>query len=147
MFEKDVPQDQGIAEGLEEVCYAVNEDGEYVLASSRGWEPKNVANDQAWDLLEQQLDEARQKVLSGKCSQLAFLMAKNQMDIRLLSQYSGFYAWQVRRHLKPSVFSRLSSEKLDRYAVLFKVSIKELTSLELVREGTMKSGAGSTHGD
>jgi hypothetical protein len=133
VLEKDVPQEQGIAEGLKEVCYAVGENGKYVLAPSSGWEPKNIANGQAWELLEQQLEEARQKVLAGKSSPLDFYMAKNQMDVRLLSQYSGFFCWQIRRHLKPAVFARLKPEKLARYAALFKISAKDLIDMDLIR--------------
>ncbi len=30
----------------QEICYAVDETGRYVLAPSAGWEPKNMANNQ-----------------------------------------------------------------------------------------------------
>lgn len=135
MLEKDVPQEGGIAGGLKEVCYAVDDKGQYVLAPSSGWEPKNVVNGQAWDLLNKQLDEARRKVIAGKASLLAYHMVKNQMDVRLLAQYTGFFTWQVRLHLKPAVFARLRVRTLSRYAELFRISIVELTSMDLIWEG------------
>jgi hypothetical protein len=144
MLEKDVPQDAGIfAEGQKEVCYAVNEEGRYLLARSSGWEPKNIANDQAWDLLAQQLDAVRSRVLGGELSPLAFHMAKNQMDLALLAQYSGMFRWRIRRHLKPTVFSSLKRPLLEHYAALLKTTVDELTDLDHVREfqfRTHKSG-------
>ena len=134
MREQDVPQDVGIAEGLKEVCYAVDDEGRYLLVPSAGWEPKNIANDQAWDLLAQQLDTVRRRVLSGELSPLAFHMAKNQMDLALLSQYSGLFRWRIKRHLRPEVFGTLKKPLLERYATLFKTTVAELTSLDHIRE-------------
>jgi hypothetical protein len=134
MREKDVPQDVGIAEGLKEVCYAVDDDGRYHLVPSLGWEPKNIANDQAWDLLAQQLDQVRQQVLAGELSPLAFHMVKNQMDVTLLAQYSGMFKWRVKRHLRPDVFRKLNQQLLERYATLLKTTVTELTDLNHIRE-------------
>jgi len=135
MLEKDVPQDAGIfEEGQKEVCYAVDDDGRYLLARSAGWEPKNIANDQAWDLLSQQLDTVRSRVLGGELSPLAFHMAKNQMDLALLAQYAGMFRWRIKRHLKPAVFITLKKPLLERYAALLKTTVDELTDLEHVRE-------------
>ena len=139
MREKDVPQDAGMAEGLKEVCYAVTEDGHYRLVPSAGWEPKNIANDQAWDLLARQLDDVRQRVLRGELSKLAFHMAKNQMDVALLAQYTGFFRWRIKRHLNPRVFDRLKEPLLERYASLFKISVEKLTDIDSVREGQLRS--------
>ncbi len=133
MKEKDVPQDVGIAEGIKEVCYAVDDEGRYHLVPSAGWEPKNIANDQAWELLDQQLDAVRQRVLAGELSLLAFHMAKNQMDLALLTQYSGLFRWRIRRHLRPEVFSNLKKPLLELYAALFKTSVDELTDINKIR--------------
>jgi len=50
---KEVPQERGtISDNFHEVCYAVDDDGHYVLTDSAGWEPKNIANNQAWEVIE-----------------------------------------------------------------------------------------------
>ena len=55
-----VPQDQGMIDGdRHEVCYAVNKQGRYVLVQSAGWEPKNVVNDQAWELIKEKVESGR----------------------------------------------------------------------------------------
>lgn len=139
MLEKDVPQDAGIfQEGQKEVCYAVDEEGRYRLVPSAGWEPKIIVNDQAWDLLTEQLDQVRQKVLNGELSPLAFHMAKNQMDVTLLSQYSGIFRWRVRRHLKPAIFTKLKKPVLELYATLFKTTFEKLTDLASIREEQLR---------
>jgi hypothetical protein len=61
-------------------------------------------------------------------------MAKNQMDLTLLAQYSGMFRWRIRRHLKPAVFCMLKKPLLERYAALFKTTVDELTDLDHVRD-------------
>lgn len=127
---KDVPQDPGILDDYgREICYAVDQNGNYSLVQSSGWDPKNIANKQAWQTIEKKMNRAREEILDGKLSPIGFYMACNQMDIRLLAQYMGLYGWQVRRHLKPAVFKRIKENVLEKYAALFKVSVDELTSL------------------
>ena len=122
-----VPQDQGMIDGdRREICYAVNEEGRYVLVQSAGWEPKNIVNDQAWDLIKAEVAAAAEKVRAGKRSPLAYHMARNQMNVGLLSKYVPYNRLRVWRHLRPKVFHRLSSEELKPYADLFDLSVDEL---------------------
>ncbi|KPJ77744.1 MAG: hypothetical protein AMJ54_06075 [Deltaproteobacteria bacterium SG8_13] len=126
----EVPQQPGmITDGRREICYAVDDDGNYVLAGSAGWEPKNIANDQAWEIIRDQMQDTVRKIRSGKLSPLAFLMVSNQMTPALLAQYVGFSRWRVRRHLKPSVFKKLKPEILKRYADLFDVPVDTLSKV------------------
>jgi hypothetical protein len=124
----DVPQDRGmISDGRREVCYAVDAEGRYILAKSAGWEPKNVANDQAWDIIRQQVREAVAKIEAGQLSPLAYHMAKNQMNLGLLAKYVGFNRFRVRRHLKPDVFHRLKPDVIKRYADVFGIDVNQLS--------------------
>ncbi|MEN8142141.1 MAG: hypothetical protein ABFQ82_00920 [Thermodesulfobacteriota bacterium] len=134
MRKDEVPQDEGIAEGLKEVTYAVDDDGSYSLVPSAGWEPKNISNYQAWDIIAEQIDSTRQQVQNGKLSPLAYHMARNLMDLPLLAQYMGMMRWRVRRHFKPKVFNRLKPEILEKYARLLKVTIDQLKDITLVED-------------
>ena len=126
----EVPQNKGmITDDIREICYAVDENGRYMLAQSAGWEPKNIANDQAWTLIEEEVSQTVKKIKAGKLSPLAFHMAKNQMDVSLLSKYVGFNRLRVRRHLKPSVFRRLKPSVLKRYGRVFEIEVEELLKL------------------
>jgi hypothetical protein len=125
----DVPQDRGMIgeETLQEVCYALDQKGRYVLTPSAGWEPKNIVNEQAWDLINQQICETMAKIDAGKLSPLAYHMVKNQMNIGLLAKYVGYNRWRVWRHLKPSGFRKLTPDMLKQYAEVFDLDVDELT--------------------
>jgi hypothetical protein len=129
MQKNDVPQDAALFDGMSEVCYAVDESGRYVLAESAGWEPANIANIQAWEVIHREVAAVLAKVCSGELSPLAYQMARNQMDAKLLAGYAGLFAWQVRRHRQPGPFRRLNLAQLTRYAAIFKISAEELCRL------------------
>lgn len=129
MKKKDVPQDFGMADGISEVCYAVDDDGKYVLVPSGGWEPKNITLKQAWEVLEERVSGVAKKVEAGELSPLAYYMVKNQMNVRLLSKYVNFSRWRVKRHLKPVVFKQLNLSVLLRYADLFGISVEQLCKM------------------
>ena len=126
----DVPQDNGIIEDhVQEICYAVNKQGQYTLAHSLGWNAKNIVNDQAWELIFQEIKKIHEKVINNKLSPLAFHMTKNQMDPELLGKYVSIAKWRVKRHLKPNVFKRLCESMLKNYADLFNITVEELKTV------------------
>jgi hypothetical protein len=51
------------------------------------------------------------------------------MDIKVLAGYTGFWGWQVRRHMRPSVFKKLSDRRLRRYADVFEVRVDDLKNM------------------
>jgi hypothetical protein len=126
MRRKDVPQDQGLFGEWKEVSYAVDDDGRYILVQSAGWEPANIANHIAWESIEAEVGEVLAKVRAGKLSPLAYHMARHQMDPVLLAGYADLFRWQVRRHMKPAAFRRISSALAERYAAIFRITPGEL---------------------
>jgi hypothetical protein len=56
-------------------------------------------------------------------------MIKNQMDPALLAKYSGISRWQVKRHLKPRIFNKLSESILAPYLELFNLTIDQLRAV------------------
>lgn len=140
MRKTEVPQDACLLEGQQAVCYASDEAGRYVLTPSSGWEPANIANIQAWELIREQVDVVFAAVRDGRQSPLAYHMARHQMDPAMLASYVGIARWRVRRHLRPAVFARLKPALLKRYAALLQITPAELCSLperpEVVVPGT-----------
>ena len=126
MLKKDVPQDVGLNRGLSEITYAVDDDGRYVQAPSLGWEPKNIANQQAWELIRKEISSEIELIRAGKRSPLAYHMTRNLMNVGLLASYAGLSRWRVRRHLKPAGFRRLDRNMLKRYADIFGISPEAL---------------------
>lgn len=130
MKKEDVPQDvSALGKITKEVCYATDSSGKYVKALSRGWDVKITALDTAWEDIEGRVEAARQKVLHNEASPLLFFMELGLMDISLLAEYTGFWKWQIKRHLKPEIFKKLSKKKLQRYAEVFNVSVDQLKKM------------------
>jgi hypothetical protein len=134
MQKKDVPQDVGLNQGLSEITYAVDDDGRYVQVPSLGWEPKNIANQQAWGVIRKEIASVIEQIRSGKRSPLAYHMTRNLMNVGLLASYMGLSRWRVRRHLKPAGFNRLDQALLKRYADVFGISPGALTNIPDDRE-------------
>lgn len=126
MLKDEVPQDKELFGDQREVCYAVDENGRYFLAESAGWDPANVANNQAWEAISREISDILAKIRRGELSPLAYHMAANQMDEQLLAEYAGLFRWQVRRHLRPGPFSRISPKLRERYGSLFSIPAEEL---------------------
>lgn len=128
MKDKEVPQDdEGLLEGkLREVCYAVDESGNYTTVLSTGWTPKNAALKQAWEVVNEKVEQVKQEVIAGKLSPLAYFMEKNIMNLKLVSEYTGISKWRIRRHMKPKVFARLDNETLAKYAAAFETNVSLL---------------------
>ncbi len=130
MKAKDIPQDPGALDKFtKEVCYAVNESGEYVTKLSRGWEIKAEALDVAWNDIAKRVETAKEKVKSGQASPIVYFMELKLMDIEIVSAYTGIWKWRVKRHLKPKVFNKLSKKVLEKYASVFEVSVEDLKSI------------------
>ena len=79
--------------------------------------------------IHERTENAKRRVLSGETSPLEYHMEKNKMDVPLLSSYVGFWRWRVRRHFKPSVFKKLSSKVLKKYADVFDISVEYLKDI------------------
>ncbi len=130
MKKKDVPQDSSDLEKFtKELYYAVDENGNYTTALSKGWEVKSNALNVAWDDIKERVQAAYESVQKGEASPILFFMELHIMDIGLLSAYTGFWKWQVSRHLKSTVFKKLSDKKLKEYADVFNVSIEQLKTM------------------
>jgi hypothetical protein len=130
MKKEEVPQDlSSLGKITKEVCYATDNSGKYVTALSRGWDIKITALDAAWQNIEGRIAAAREKVLNKEASPLLFFMERGLMDIGILAGYTGFWKWQVKRHLTPKVFKNLPDKKLQRYAEVFNVSVDDFKNM------------------
>ena len=113
----DVPQESSSTyDGHLKAVYARTNDGSLGLVQSRGWEAEEVVTRQAVQVFEELAASAVERVRAGQSSPLEVHMYRARMDIALLAQASGLWRWQVRRHLRPTVFARLSKALRARYA-------------------------------
>lgn len=132
MKKEDIPQDPSALNKLtKEVVYAVDSSGNYTTELSTGWEVKATALNVAWEDIEQRIAKAKQKVLNNEASPLLYFIELRLMDIGIVSAYTGFWKWTIKKHLKPAVFKNLSEEKLEKYARAFNVSVEELKTMNV----------------
>ncbi|WP_026450860.1 hypothetical protein [Aequorivita capsosiphonis] len=131
MKKKEVPQDKSNLESanFRELCYAVDENGEYTTENSSGWEPKTVALNNAIEEINERIEDAKNRVIDGKTSPIEYYMELHKMDVSILASYVGFWQWKVKRHFKPSVFKGLSAKTLNKYAAVFEISVDELQNI------------------
>lgn len=131
MKKKEVPQDKSSlnASNSKELCYAVDENGEYTTEKSSGWTPKTIALDNAIQEIKERAEDAKKRVKEGQTSPIEYYMELNKMDVGILASYVGFFRWQVKRHFKPKVFNKLSNNKLQKYADAFNIGIDQLKSM------------------
>jgi len=131
MKKNEIPHDLGaLGKITREVCYAVDDSGKYTTELSEGWEVKATALDVAWHDVEDRIATAKQKVLNNEASPLLFFMELKLMDVPIVAAYTGFWKWQVKRHLKPSVFKNLSDKKLQKYAEIFETSADDIKNMK-----------------
>ena len=136
-MEKDhVPQDQeNLNEGkLAKLYYATDDKGHYVKVNSIGWEPETVAMQQAWDVVHDEVEEARQKVLAGKASPLLYHIKKNIMTHSMVASYASTFSFMVKLHCHPYFFNKLSSKTLEKYAYTFRITVEALTDIEQLKK-------------
>lgn len=132
MKKKDLPQDEGALKNFtREVCYIKNDEGKYETELSKGWEVKAVALDNMWEEIKRRTEEAKQKVLNGEVSPVLYFLELKLMDIPVLAGYTGFRSWQIKRHMKPKVFKKLSDKKLKIYADVFEVSLEDFKNFNI----------------
>lgn len=132
MKKEQVPQDNsGLAKkNIHELCYAVDESGNYTTVQSSGWEVKASALDESMQLIEERVEETKKEILAGNLSPIAYFMELHRMDLAILSSYVGIHRFFVKRHFNPKRFQKLSDKTLKKYADVFEISIEELKNFK-----------------
>ena len=132
MKKEEVPQDKGNLsnKNMKELVYATDEKGNYTTSLSTGWEPKTIALSNAIEDINERIALAKNQVQNGEMSPIFYFMEVNKMDLDILSSYVGFWKWRVKRHFKPSVFSKLNDKILQKYANVFAISVSELKNFK-----------------
>lgn len=130
MNKAEVPQDHVKAfMGRSKALYALGEDGLYQIVPSDGWEAEEIVLDQAIAEFKRLAAGAHARARAGEGSPLEYHMYARRMDLVLLADVSGFWRWQVRRHLRPGAFAALSAPKQRRYAEALGLDVEALKAL------------------
>jgi len=129
----DVEQDPETHLPGPRLTFAVDDTGHYQIVESVGNNLGTLSVKMMQNYVNEQVEAAAQKVQSGQESPLAFFMARKIMDCGLIAQYVGIASWRIKRHLRPSVFKKLKTPVLQRYADFFGVTIAEFVNPRLDR--------------
>jgi hypothetical protein len=124
---QDVPQDFDPSyEGKTKLCYATNEQGKIVGVQTRGWEVESAVKGYAWEVINNELSEIRERLAKKEVSPLFYFMRARQMDYKLLAQNMNMFAFRVRWHSRPKVFNRLNDQWLKKYSDCLEISVERL---------------------
>jgi hypothetical protein len=122
----DAPQDSiAMYQGGNKALYVLGDEGKFEVAQSSGWSVEEAATLQAVEEFERLENEAYEHFIAGTVSPLAVWMNRRRMSLGTLSQCTDFWQWTIKRHLKPTVFSGLGVQKLQRYCDVLDVSMDE----------------------
>jgi hypothetical protein len=131
MHANEVPERSApLFEGRHKAVYVVDEHGRYLIAKSGGTEAEVSVTEEAVSWFARLAAEAGERARRGETSPLEVHMYRQRMDLPTLAQATGFWRWQVRRHLRPAGFARLSARALARYAEALGLSAAQLQSLD-----------------
>jgi hypothetical protein len=109
--------------------YKMDENGNFTHGLLANWGNKEIVNNASWEIVKERIKEAKDKVIAGELSPIAYYMQKSITDIKTLSQYVGIPKWRIKRHLKPSKFNKLSDKVLQKYADFFAISVAQLKDI------------------
>jgi hypothetical protein len=131
MEENDNPVYKDKSHGqYRELSYSYDDGGKFEKTVGFHGEPDRVILQQAWDLFNERIEEARQRVIAGKASPVVYYMEKNLLDPMNLSMMAGISLWRVKWHLRPGAFKRLNEKTLQKYAEAFNITVDQLKKVE-----------------
>lgn len=132
MKKNEVPQDDSPLKNHKsnELVYAVDDDGKFVSVQSTGWEAKTVVQNENLEVLDQRIQQALNDVKAGKSSPIVYFMELNRMDWQTLAAYVGKWTFFLKRHAKPSIFKKLNTKTLQKYADIFGIALNDLQNFK-----------------
>jgi len=132
MKKDEVPQDGcKTYSGHKKLIYAVGEEGHYEGVKSSGWEVEGFATEMAVSALDSQLEQAKAEYIKGDVSPIAYYIPLFRFDLMSLAHATGFFQWQIKRHMTCDIFNKLSDKKLQKYSDVFNISLTELKKPEI----------------
>ena len=136
MKKEEVPQDdENMLQGkFKKLMYATDGTEHYTEIGSVGWEAENVVLQQAWDEIDEKVEDARAKVLSGEASILLYHMEKNLMDPSILSGYVDSMPFMVKLHMKPFFFKMIGGNTLEKYAYAFRMPLDDMLDIKKIKK-------------
>jgi hypothetical protein len=107
------------------ILYAEKEDASYAPIKSGSYASKHHL--EAFFKMKETLDRTlRQDVQDGKISPIYYFMLMQDMGPGDLAKRIGISKRKLRKHFRPDVFVKLDDITLQKYAIVFGVSIEKI---------------------
>lgn len=113
--------------------YIMDENGHYTHKLASEWGGRTPVVNHSWEIVKERIRAAKEKVVKGEVSPIAYYMEKCLTDVKTLSLYVGFSKWKVKRHLKVNKFKKLDEKTLKKYADFFEISVEELKDIDHIK--------------
>lgn len=127
MKKSEAPQDNiAMYDGGKKALYALGDAGNFEVTQSSGWSVEELATLQAVDEFKRLECEAYEGFVAHAISPIGVWMYRKRMSLATLSQCTGFWQWTIKRHLSPTIFKRLSDQKIARYCQALDITPDEL---------------------
>lgn len=112
----------------EVILFVEKDDKTYDAIRSGSFMSKNYLDDYLMkrDNLEKEL---RAELNKGKISPVYYFMVFQDIGIGDLARRVGISKRKLRKHFKPEVFAKLDEAMLQKYAVVFGVSVEEMKAV------------------
>jgi hypothetical protein len=110
------------------ILFAEKDDKSYDAVKTGSFMVKNYLDDHLMkrENLEKEL---RAELNKGKISPVYYYMVYQDMGIGDLAGRVGISKRKLRKHFNPEVFARLDPAALEKYAMIFGVTVEEMKSL------------------
>lgn len=128
---EEVPQDEKFFTNthVRDICYALDENGNYKQVVSVGWEAKNEALSLALENINEEAEDIRKEVIQGEKSPIAYHMKVCLLNTSMLASYAGIPKRKVKKHLEMEGFKKLDNLYLQKYAEAMNMSVEELVKV------------------
>ena len=123
MKEKDIFIDN---KTHEIILYAEKEDESYAPVVCGSYAVANHL-DEFFGMKERLDQSLRQELGAGKISPVYYYMLMQDMGPGDLARRMGISQRKLRKHFRPEIFNKLDQGKLEKYAVIFGISVEQLT--------------------
>jgi hypothetical protein len=110
------------------ILYVEKEDGSYGPMQTGSFLTKNYIDD-FFDKRKKLEESLKIRIDKGEISPVAFFMTLEELSVAEMAARIGVSRRKVKREMRPEFFGEIPLNKLQKYAVVFNVSVADMLAL------------------
>jgi hypothetical protein len=110
------------------ILYVEKEDGSYGPMQTGSFLTKNYIDDY-FDKRKKLEESLKIRIDKGEISPVAFFMTLEELSVAEMAARIGVGRRKVKREMRPEFFGEIPLKKLQKYAVVFNVSVGDMLAL------------------